>query len=524
MALIPATNPSVSTANPTASLVEALRNFEGSLSIDQLQDFRKSTQRPDASSVMSFVSKIDAENKTRAGRCIAPRLCTFLEAVRQFSEVVDTFVNSNPTTAALVWGGVRMAIVTASNITSYFDKITSLIMTVGRSCPTYKQFGLLYPNRIDLQTALCEYFAIVIRLCMKIMEISRRSGIVHVLSPIFNPFEIDFKSYQDELDQAVKDVQLQISLASKQDAREEAQLAEIERKANSRQRTKLFAFQKDVSEEQLKAQDWRLRATVRETKKIKAAIKDNLSTLDYTQAWKRAQQQCVRGTALWFQQDPDFCKWMEDEKTSVLWCSGKLGSGKTVFVSSVVAHLHLTQRPSDLISYFFCQPDLTASRTARNILGSIARQLLESYIDRAESDCLTDLYTESQRLDAEGVIAFLAPKLGNELSTFVILDGLDECEKEEVDLLSRTLNMLCNSCTKGLKVFCAGRPGVEHQIFKNPGPSYRISLATEKIDSDIKKYIEATLYQRLEDQKLKLGDSTLILRIRDALQEGAQGM
>ena len=84
------TNNNISAANPTASLVEALRNFEGSLSANQRQDFRNSTQRPDASSVMSFVSKIDADNKTRAGRCIAPRLCTFLEAVRQFSDVVDT--------------------------------------------------------------------------------------------------------------------------------------------------------------------------------------------------------------------------------------------------------------------------------------------------------------------------------------------------------------------------------------------------------------------------------------------------
>jgi len=196
MALTLTTDSNLPAANPTAPLAEALQSFDKILSEEQQQHYRSNFSKPDASSVIAFVSKVDADNKGRAGKCVAPRLCTFLEAIQQFSDVVGTFVNSNPTIAALVWGGVKTAILTASNVASYFDKITSLIMTVGRSCPTYKQFGLLYPGSVDLQKALCGYFSIVIRLCIKIIEVSQRSGVMQVLSPILNPFEAAFKSRQ----------------------------------------------------------------------------------------------------------------------------------------------------------------------------------------------------------------------------------------------------------------------------------------------------------------------------------------
>jgi hypothetical protein len=51
-----------------------------------------------------------------------------------------------------------------------------------------------------------------------------------MLSSIFNPFEPEFKSYHDDLDLAAKDVQLQISLASKKPDRETVKLLGDDRK------------------------------------------------------------------------------------------------------------------------------------------------------------------------------------------------------------------------------------------------------------------------------------------------------
>jgi hypothetical protein len=200
MALAFPTRPGPQPKDPRAALIQALQSFEDALTDEQRNRYRSSCVRPDASSVLEFVAQIDASNKGRANRCVAPRLCTFLDKTRQFAGVVDTFVSSNPAIAALVWGGIKTTILSASNVASYFDRVTSMIMTIGRTCPIYQEFGTLYPGSVGLQNALCEYYAVIIRLCTKIIEVSQRSGLTHMFSSIFNPFESEFKQYQDELD------------------------------------------------------------------------------------------------------------------------------------------------------------------------------------------------------------------------------------------------------------------------------------------------------------------------------------
>lgn len=125
---------------------------------------------------------------------------------QQFTGVVDTFVSSHPTIAALVWGGVKTTILVASNVTSYLEKVTNMIMMVGKSSPTYQQFGQLYPGCVGLQRALCDYYTIIIRLFIRIIEVSRRTTIIQTFSSTLKPFEVEFKSPLDDLDKTVKDI------------------------------------------------------------------------------------------------------------------------------------------------------------------------------------------------------------------------------------------------------------------------------------------------------------------------------
>lgn len=163
-------------ADPANSLNTALENFRNILTDAQKREFQGNTTTPDIGSVIEFVAQIDAQYSSTTRSCVAPRLCTFLEATQQFVGIVDTFVSSNPAIAALVWGGVKTAILTVSNVASYFDKVTSMIMGIGKSSPTYQLFGLLYPGCISLQRALCDYYAVIIDLCVKTIQVSRRTA------------------------------------------------------------------------------------------------------------------------------------------------------------------------------------------------------------------------------------------------------------------------------------------------------------------------------------------------------------
>ncbi|KAJ5723961.1 hypothetical protein N7488_001996 [Penicillium malachiteum] len=188
--------------DPTESLTSALRRFQDVLSPEERKQFKSISVVPDAAGVLFFVAKLDAENASTTRRSIAPRLCNLLRATQQFAGAVETFVSSNPTIAALVWGGIKTAIVVASNVASYFDKVTNMIMQIGRFCPTFQHFGKLYHGCIGLQQALCDYYSVIVDLCVKIVdlcvkivEVSRRTFAIQTISSIWSPFESDFKPF-----------------------------------------------------------------------------------------------------------------------------------------------------------------------------------------------------------------------------------------------------------------------------------------------------------------------------------------
>lgn len=165
--------------------------------------------------MLFFVAQLDAENASKSRRSIAPRLCTFLTATQQFAGAVETFVSSNPKTAALIWGGIKTAITVASNVASYFDKVTNMIKDIGLTCPTIQQFGQLYHGHVGLQRSLCEYYAVIIELCSKVIEVSRRGSALQTVSSIWNPFESEFRPFLDRLASSISQVTWQVSLASK---------------------------------------------------------------------------------------------------------------------------------------------------------------------------------------------------------------------------------------------------------------------------------------------------------------------
>lgn len=80
---------------PEIQLAQALRDYETILSDEDNNQ---------------LTTLINRNCGSRRNQCLGPRLITFLESVQQFYQVVDTLVSSHPEFAALVWGGVKLAL------------------------------------------------------------------------------------------------------------------------------------------------------------------------------------------------------------------------------------------------------------------------------------------------------------------------------------------------------------------------------------------------------------------------------
>jgi hypothetical protein len=90
-------------------LEDTIACFQAILSDDeriQLQQLKKTSH--DAQSIITFTAELDRLDGKRRGKSVASRLASFLQTVEQFTPIIDTYVQSNPEIAALIWGSIKL--------------------------------------------------------------------------------------------------------------------------------------------------------------------------------------------------------------------------------------------------------------------------------------------------------------------------------------------------------------------------------------------------------------------------------
>lgn len=100
---------------PEIKLAQALSEFEAILSDDQkakLHTYRGQSP-PNPADVMRFTAEIDsdASRNRKSRQCVGTRLTNVLNAVQQFSTIVDFIVgNSQSQIAGAIWGTVKISL------------------------------------------------------------------------------------------------------------------------------------------------------------------------------------------------------------------------------------------------------------------------------------------------------------------------------------------------------------------------------------------------------------------------------
>ncbi|KIW79346.1 hypothetical protein Z517_05958 [Fonsecaea pedrosoi CBS 271.37] len=485
---------------PEIRLAQALSEFEAVLHDDEKKLFRtwRAGSPPSVSDVMKLTAEIDKDNRLCFGRCFGPRLTSILETVQQFSSIVDVIVGgSQSPIATSIWGVLRMTLQITVKFASYFDNLSALFMRIGRSCPRYGQYGVMYTKSQRLQEALCDYFCIVVTVCKKAVLFIRKSPIAQLSAAILKPFQSEFGPLESNLETIADAIREEASLAFKQEVA-------LEKKEASRFRA--WSSLKTATE-------------IQEAKKFKAQKEkyrflNACSTYNHQAAWKRARKM---GESTRVFDHTDYKHWIQASTSSVLWITGILGSGKTVITASLVQEVRI-QFPNALLGYFFCSHDDAESLQAKTILGSLARQLLSLL----SPDTFASIDTvESDPFDNDEIVSYLHKLAPQNEQAFVIIDGLDECPEIELDKLFSYLPKFLQT-SQLFHIFCSSRPDL-HTRYRASLPSqHHLPLPVE--NHEIAQYIDSALEDRLTTGSLCLGDPAIILAIRQALVEGSRGM
>jgi len=490
----------VSTLKAELRLAQAISEFEKELATEQKAAFRTARNAstrapPDYHDVMRVTEEIDrnAAALLNSRRCFGPRVTNVLHAVQQFAALGDVIIGGSQNILACgVWSLVRMTLLTAVKFSSYLEQLSALLMNIGRSAPRYERLKELYPQSRALQSHLYEYFIVVVQLCHHVLKLTKRSSFRQVVAFLS---DADMKIYQSELDGVSALIKEEMTLLMAKEIREQG-----------------WGVKSLVRSAEAEVQRQRLERRNR--------VLDACSTYDHETTWKETRK---LGTATWFQGVAEYKKWKVGADSATLICTGKLGSGKSVLLANIVGDLSLhVQNTKCPVAYFFCRDDIFDSLQPREIIGSLARQLLRYIPDltNAEEDIVG---AKTSPLGFDTVLAILRRALPATFEAYFVLDGLDECREQQRRDLIEQLYQLQEVFT--LRVCIACRSDVDCLWTMEPESFCNASVMTvPENNPEIQQFIRAELVDRIASRKLVVGNPGLVLEIEDALIAGSQGM
>ena len=106
--------------------------------------------------------------------------------------------------------------------------------------------------------------------------------------------------------------------------------------------------------------------------------------------------------------------------------------------------------------------------------------------------------------------------------TYIIIDGLDECEKQARQEVLNILKRISALSSVSVLTYFSCRD--EDELLRSLHQYPRIHLRAEALDCDIKSFVEGSVRSRIESGRLKIQNPKLENHIVQELVQKAQGM
>jgi hypothetical protein len=268
-----------------------------------------------------------------------------------------------------------------------------MLERIGQSLPRFLVYEHLFPKHEPIQIAILSIYVDVINLLASVRAFAEKSTFRLVFCVFWNPLEQKFS-------ECVSHISDQSELVER-----EANVAHLQEEARTRA----------------------------EVRRIQA--KDSL---DKANRWLNARQcheakdsiSLAQGTCQWILSRPEFCQWISDDNTRLLWIEGPPGCGKSTLYTKILEHLNSSSDRACTF-FLFCGADRERVQLSA-LLRSWTSQL--SKISRQTREYFIEIYSRSgnhqaSSTEVEDLFFFYLDILPPLYLTF---DAFDECiEREE---------------------------------------------------------------------------------------------
>ncbi|KAJ4856183.1 ankyrin repeat domain-containing protein [Trichoderma breve] len=391
--------------------------------------------------------------------------------LKSFEAIGDILVSMDPGHAALPWAAVKLLLQASQVVTR--DQSQMGLVLIGLEqvaclitrCKVYEQLYLdnIEPQKMvhvnvmkSLSQVIVQLYAKLLSFLAHYIRLMNKNGVVKALHALLNPDEIsDMLSEIGRLEtRTIRDAglcgknmaQLAIHQTNEkfQEARE--QLHELV----SRMDTDTLQLWKKLNEdERVKILQW-------------------ISDIPYESDHYTAKSGRIEGTGGWLIQHETYKAWRDAKESTVLWLNGIPGAGKTKLSSKVVDDLLQVVEGGDAgdmgFAYFYCDRNRADHQDPVAILRSLIRQLCAPCDTSSIDACAEHKYMVRKRkgfardrLSGEECHELLLQLVGVQSGTYLVIDGLDECDRETRHVLMNILDDLIDKSGHPVKIYIASR-------------------------------------------------------------------
>ncbi|RAH64741.1 NACHT domain protein [Aspergillus aculeatinus CBS 121060] len=406
------------------------------------QSFRNSLKDPDLyreilasnsiSEVYNATSKLQEEAAGKGALRNLARIRPFLDRLSSYSGVIEAFLQVKPE-LALLWGPIKLLLLWSSQLSSAFDRVADTMVKVGYALPQFATVLGAFEWSDAIRAALALFYGDLLDFYRVNLDFFRKRRWKQV-------FEAIWPSYQKKLDSVVGNIELHASLL-----RDEVTLVDV----TEAQKARLKSLEQLAAIQTL--QD-RHRYT---------DLKGRIAPASFDERLDWIQNRSVPGCAKWLFQDSSFKQWADDTTPPTnpwLWLQGMPGAGKSYLCSAAVRQFRDKNQRCLFAVISHCANDTS---TALKVLQSMLFQAADEEPD------LQAVLLEAKERELRGstlqVTELLNAFLRTADQTRIIIDGLDEIEEYERQVLLERLEDLVKGCP-GVRILIGSRP--EGDIFR----------------------------------------------------------
>ncbi|KAF5253546.1 hypothetical protein FANTH_1617 [Fusarium anthophilum] len=235
---------------------------------------------------------------------------------------------------------------------------------------------------------------------------------------------------------------------------------------------------------------------VDESKRLKTL--EDISGILFRAHHEEVSGKRTAGTCEWILRTKKFIQW-EERFSSVTILYGNPGAGKTFLISRVVDYCMSKAKSSEALAFFYCKRDEENRRNPRDILRSILRQLATPIketggrmIHVALKDLPHRLALNGTTLDVSTCERLIRELIEGYSRTTIILDALDECDRNTREELMGVLGNLTNGSSK-LRVFVSSRP--DEDILRHFKGTPTMEIQATDNEEDISSFVKDKLFR-----------------------------